>query len=159
MPTTYLAFDYGAKRTGLAVGNDLLCTTQPLPAIATTQLRNADGKLILETIQSIIKTWKINHLVFGAPLDADAQETTQSKRIKRIGHQLGNALALPVSFADERYSSSEADRMLRERQPTGKKLTAKNRALRDSIAAQLILEAYFSGIKMNLATTLSHPMP
>ncbi len=144
MPTTYLAFDYGTKRTGLAVGNDLLCTTQALPAISTSQLRNIDGKIMLESIQPIIRTWKVNHLVFGAPLDADAQETALSKRIKRVAHQLGNALALPVSFADERYSSSEADRLLREQQQIGKKFTAKKIALRDSIAAQLILETYFS---------------
>jgi putative Holliday junction resolvase len=144
MPTTYLAFDYGTKRTGLAVGNDLLYTTHALPAISTSQLRNNDGKIILEGIQFVIRTWKVNHLVFGAPLDADAQETALSIRIKRIGHQLGNALALPVSFADERYSSSEANRLLREQQRSGKKFTAKKIALRDSIAAQLILETYFS---------------
>jgi putative Holliday junction resolvase len=144
MPTTYLAFDYGTKRTGLAVGNDLLYTTHALPAIPTSQLRNNDGKIILEGIQLIVRTWKVNHLVFGAPLDADAQETALSIRIKHIGHQLGNALALPVSFADERYSSSEANRLLREQQRSGKKFTAKKIALRDSIAAQLILETYFS---------------
>jgi len=144
MPTTYLAFDYGTKRTGLAVGNDLLCTTHPLPAISTSLIHNSDGKITLEGIRPIIRTWKVNHLVFGAPLDADAQETAPSKRIKRIGHQLGNALALPVSFADERFSSSEADRLLRLQQQNGKKFTAKMIALRDSIAAQLILETYFS---------------
>ena len=144
MPKTYLAFDYGSKRIGLAVGNDLLCTTQPLPAIDTKQLQQADEKLILEPIQAIVNTWKINHLVFGAPLDADAQETALSKRINKLGHQLGAALALPVSFADERYSSGEADRLLREHQQAGKIFNAKKIALRNSIAAQLILEAYFS---------------
>ncbi len=139
-----LAFDYGTKRTGLAVGNDLLYTAQPLPAIATSLLRDADGKPVLTTVQKIIDTWKIQHLIFGAPLDSQAQETDLSKRIKRFGHQLGNALALPVDFADERYSSSEADRLLRENQLAGKKFTAKKIALRDSIAAQLILEAYFT---------------
>ena len=112
-------------------------------------MRNADGKLLLATIQPIIKTWKIQHLIFGAPLDSQAQETELSKRIKRFGYQLGNALALPVDFADERYSSSAANRLLRENQLDGKKFTAKKIALRDSIAAQLILEAYFSEIKRN----------
>jgi putative Holliday junction resolvase len=149
VPITYLAFDYGSKRTGLAVGNDLLYTAQSLPAIATSLLRNADGKLLLATIQPIIKTWKIQHLIFGAPLDSQAQETELSKRIKRFGYQLGNALALPVDFADERYSSSAANRLLRENQLDGKKFTAKKIALRDSIAAQLILEAYFSEIMRN----------
>jgi putative Holliday junction resolvase len=144
MSATYLAFDYGSKRIGLAVGNDLLCTTQALPAINTKQLRRADGKIILDTVQDIVNTWKINHLIFGAPLGTNAQETALSKRIKRIGHQLGNALALPVSFADERYSSSEADRLLREHHQAGKQFNTRKIALRDSIAAQLILQAYFS---------------
>jgi putative Holliday junction resolvase len=149
VPTSYLAFDYGTKRTGLAVGNDLLCTAQPLPAIATSLLRDAEGKLLLSTIRRIVKTWNIQFLIFGAPLDFQAQETDFSKRIKRFGHQLGNALALPVDFADERYSSSEADRLLRGNQQSSKKFTTKKMALRDSVAAQLILEAYFSGIKGN----------
>jgi putative Holliday junction resolvase len=125
VPTSYLAFDYGTKRTGLAVGNDLLFTAQPLPAIATSLLRDAEGKLLLLTIRRIVKTWKIQHLIFGAPLDSQAQETDFSKRIKRFGHQLGNALALPVDFADERYSSSEADRLLRGNQQSSKKFTTK----------------------------------
>jgi len=145
--TSYLALDYGSKRTGLAVGNDLLCTAQALPAIATRQLHNADGKIVLDTLKLLIQNWKIGHLVFGAPLNTDGEETAMSKRIRRLGHQFGNALALPVSFADERYSSSEADRLLRERQPAGKKLSTKSIALRDSIAAQLILETFF---KQNL---------
>jgi putative Holliday junction resolvase len=144
MPSTYLAFDYGTKRTGLAVGNDLLCTTQALPSIPTSQLQNADGKIMLDGIHHIVRTWNVNHLVFGVPLDAEAQETTLSKRIRRLGHQLGNALALPVSFTDERYSSNEANRLLRQQQQSGKKFTAKLIALRDSVAAQLILETYFS---------------
>ncbi len=144
MPTTFLAFDYGTKRTGLAVGNDLLCTTQAIPAISTAQIQAADGQIVLDTLLPIINSWKVKHLVFGAPLDTDAQETNLSKRIKRLGNQLGNALALPVSFADERYSSSEADRLLREHHPAGKKFNQKKINLRDSIAAQLILQAYFS---------------
>lgn len=144
MPKTYLAFDYGSKRIGLAVGNDLLRTTQALPAIATRQLHQADGKIILDTLKPIIETWKIGHLVFGVPLDADAGETTLSKRIRKLGNELGIDLALPVSFADERYSSSEADRRLRELHQPGKKFNARKIALRDSVAAQLILEACFS---------------
>lgn len=143
MSKTYLALDYGAKRTGLAVGNEITRTSQALPAILTRQFEGADGKLSTGPLGAIIKTWQIDHLVFGEPLDADGAPTVISKRIRKLGGKLGILCALPVSFADERYSSSTADLILREQHQRGKKMTAKKVALRDSIAAQLILEAYF----------------
>ena len=144
MPRTYLAFDYGSKRTGLAVGNDLTRTTQALPALNTRTLQQADGTLVLDTLRPLIKEWRIDHLVFGLPLDAQGQDTKLSRKITRLGEQLSAALELPVSYADERYTSGEADRLLRETQGAGKKFNAKKIALRDSVAAQLILETYFS---------------
>lgn len=143
-PKTYLALDYGSKRIGLAVGNDLTETSQPIAAIATQQLFQADGKIVTENIGKLIDSWKIDHLVFGAPLDAEGNETHLSRQIKKLGTALGAELALPVSFADERYSSGTADRMIREHHPRGKKFNARKIALRDSIAAQLILEAFFA---------------
>ncbi len=139
MVKTYLAFDYGSKRTGLAVGNDLLRTTQALPALATAK----DGKLPLAQIQQLIKEWKIAHLIFGAPLGAEGEATAMSKRIAKLGRSVAQQCALPVDFIDERYTSSEADRLLREQQQSGKKLSAKKIALRDSLAAELILQSYF----------------
>ena len=144
MPNTYLALDYGTKRIGLAVGNDLIKSTQPLAAITTAQLHRSDNSIAPETILALIKSWNISHLVFGAPLDANGNETSLSKKIRKIGNQLSQVSGLPVSYADERYTSSSADRLLREHHPQGKKFSAKKIALRDSIAAQLILETYFS---------------
>ena len=143
MPNTFLAFDYGTKRIGLAVGNDLICSTQPLPAMATRQLFPADGKTVSDELRNLIREWKVDHLVFGAPLDAEGEATQLSKRIRKIGNALGRQLDLPVSFADERYSSGAADRLMREHLPAGKRFSAKKIALRDSVAAELILQTYF----------------
>ena len=147
MVKTFLAFDFGAKRTGLAVGNDLLYSTQPLAAIPTRQYIQSNGKVAVDALQSIeaiVSTWKVNHLIFGVPLNADGDETTLSKRIRKIGRSLAQQLDLPVNFVDERFSSGEADRVLRANQPAGKKFKQKQIALRDSVAAELILQTYFS---------------
>lgn len=143
-PKTYLALDYGTKRIGLAVGNDLTRTAQPIAAVETQQFIKADGKFRLVEINKLIQSWKIRHLVFGSPLDAQGGKTEFSQKIENIGNALSNLLDIPVSYADERYTSAAADQILREQQRPGKKLTAKNISLRDSIAAQLILEAFFA---------------
>ncbi len=144
MPKTYLAFDYGTQRTGLAVGNDLLRTAQAIPAINTRDLQHTDGRVRTETVNALVKEWKIAHLVFGLPLDAAGAETRLSRRVRDIGNQLGNQLQLPVSFSDERYTSGSADRLLREGQAAGKRFSQRKIAARDSVAAQLILETFFT---------------
>ena len=144
MPKTYLAFDYGTQRTGLAVGNDLLRTVQAIPAISTREIQHADGRARSEAVRTLVREWKIAHLVFGLPLDSAGEETRLSQRIRELGEQLGAQLQLPVSFSDERYSSGSADRLLREGQPAGKRFTQRKIAARDSVAAQLILETFFT---------------
>lgn len=144
MAKTFLAFDFGTKRTGLAVGNDLLFSTQPLAAVPTMQFLQSDGKITPDVIQALVRCWKVNHLIFGVPLNADGDETTLSKRIRKIGRALALQLDLPVNFVDERFSSGEADRVLRANHPASKKFKKKHIALRDSVAAELILQTYFS---------------
>lgn len=147
MPTTYLAFDYGTRRTGLAVGNDLLRTTQAIAALSTTELEHADGRIKTDAIKKIIQEWKVGHLVFGLPLDPRGEDTPLSLRIRRFAEQLGQRLALPVSFSDERYSSGSADQLLRQNQAAGKRFTRRKIAARDSVAAQIILETFFSKLQ------------
>lgn len=144
MPKTYLAFDYGTKRTGLAVGNDITYTSQALPAIATRLFEKPGRQVVMQSIEKLITEWKVDELIFGEPLNMQGQETKASKHIKNIATQMSALLGLPVHFVDERYTSSAADQILRSQQQAGKKLTQKKIALRDSIAAQLILESYFS---------------
>lgn len=144
MVKTFLAFDFGTKRTGLAVGNDLLHSTQPLAAVPTRRYLQADGEITPDAIRALVCFWKVNHLIFGVPLNADGDETSLSKRIRKIGRSLAQQLDLPVNFVDERFSSGEADRVLRANQPVGKKFKQKQIALRDSVAAEIILQTYFS---------------
>ena len=146
MQKTYLAFDYGTKRTGLAVGNNTLYTSQAIPAIATHLFEKPGNLAVLEPIKKLIIEWKVDELVFGEPLDMQGKETHSSKHIKKIALKMSTMLGLPVHFVDERYTSAAADHIMRSQQQAGKRFGQKKIALRDSVAAQLILESYFSSI-------------
>jgi putative holliday junction resolvase len=120
---TVLAFDFGLKRIGVAVGEPELGTAHPLPAIA------APG---FETIGKLVAEWRPAQLVVGLPV-AEEREHALAKRVERFARQLEGRFRLPVARVDERFSSVEAESRLRG---------VKRKAI-DSVAAQLILEQYF----------------
>lgn len=122
---TVLAFDFGLKRIGVAVGESELRTAHPLPGIA------APG---FDAIDKLVKEWRPDMLVVGLPV-AENREHPMAKRVQRFARQLEGRFRLPVARVDERYTSVEAESLLRG---------MKKKAV-DSVAAQLILEQYFHG--------------
>jgi putative Holliday junction resolvase len=122
---TVLAFDFGLKRIGVAVGESELRTAHPLPGIA------APG---FDAIDKLVKEWRPAMLVVGLPV-AENREHPMAKRVQRFARQLEGRFRLPVARVDERYTSVEAESLLRG---------MKKKAV-DSVAAQLILEQYFHG--------------
>ena len=118
---TVLAFDFGIKRIGVAVGEAELRTAHPLPAVSR-----------LEDIQSLVSEWRPARLVVGLPV-REAGEHPLAKRVERFARQLEGRFRLPVARVDERFTSVEAESRLRG---------ARRKAV-DSVAAQLILEQYF----------------
>ena len=120
---TVLAFDFGLKRIGVAVGEPELRTAHPLPAIA------APG---FDAISRLITEWQPAQIVVGLPVAANGEHPL-AKRVERFARQLEGRFRLPVARVDERYSSVEAESRLRG---------VKNKSI-DSVAAQLILEQYF----------------
>lgn len=122
---TVLAFDFGLKRIGVAVGEPELGTAHPLPGIA------APG---FAAIEKLVQEWRPATLVVGLPV-AERGEHPMARRVQRFARQLEGRFRLPVAQVDERYSSVEAESLLRG---------TKNKAV-DSVAAQLILEQYFHG--------------
>lgn len=135
---TLLAIDYGIKRFGLAVGNTLTMTTQ-----AITPIENLGSKVNWPKIDQVIQEWKIHAVVLGEPLSDAGETTVMSKKIRSFGDELHHHTHLPIVYADERYSSSQADQVLRSTQQQGKKLQKKHVLMRDSLAAELILQVYF----------------
>ena len=119
---TILAFDFGLKRIGVAVGEPELGIAHPLPAIAAPGFASI-GKLVAE--------WKPAALVVGLPV-AESGEHALARRVERFARQLEGRFRLPVARVDERFTSVEAESRLRG---------VKNKAI-DSVAAQLILEQF-----------------
>jgi putative Holliday junction resolvase len=99
---TFLAFDFGLRRTGLAVGNRLLRTAQPQGTI------NAQGDARFVKIAQQLKQWQPDALVVGVPFYADGAEHENTLRARRFARQLQGRFKLPVFEVDERYSTTEA---------------------------------------------------
>jgi putative pre-16S rRNA nuclease len=122
-PRTVLAFDFGLKRIGVAVGEPELCTAHPLPPIT------APG---FDCICKLVAQWRPARLVVGLPVAANGEHPL-AKRVERFARQLEGRFHLPVARVDERFSSVEAESRLRG---------VKHKSV-DSVAAQLLLEQYF----------------
>jgi putative holliday junction resolvase len=99
---TFLALDFGLKRTGLAVGNRLLKTAQPQGSI------HAQGDARFAKIAATIAEWQPDALVIGVPFHPDGAEHENTQRARKFGRQLAGRYRLPVFEVDERYSTTEA---------------------------------------------------
>lgn len=100
--TSYLAFDFGLKRTGVATGNSLLRSASPLTTIA------AEGDARFERITKLVAEWQPNALVVGVPYHPDGAPHDNTRRAQRFARQLHGRFRLPVHEVDERYSTTEA---------------------------------------------------
>jgi putative Holliday junction resolvase len=99
---TFLAFDFGFKRTGVAVGNRLLRTATPqvtIKAQGTAQLAEAEAR---------VREWQPDAVVVGVPFYPDGASHDNTARAKRFARRLRGRLKLPVFEVDERYSTTEA---------------------------------------------------
>jgi putative Holliday junction resolvase len=100
--STFIAFDYGEKRTGVAVGNRLLGTAQPQGSI------QAQGDARFAPIEKVIKEWQPDAIVIGVPYHPDGAAHENTVRAQKFGRQLHGRFKLPVFEVDERYSTTEA---------------------------------------------------
>jgi putative Holliday junction resolvase len=102
---TFLALDFGIKRTGFAVGNRLMRTAQPQGTIA------AEGDARFVKIAQQLKEWQPDALVIGVPYHPDGAEHENTLRARKFGRQLQGRFKLPVFEVDERYTTTEALQM------------------------------------------------
>lgn len=135
MKGAVLAFDFGEKRIGVAVGEWETRTAHPLETIAGEA--NAPR---FARIGELIGEWRPVELVVGLPMSLDGEEHELSRRCRRFANQLNGRFGLAVRLVDERLTSVEAEGRLRE---TGRSVRH-NKAAVDSLAAQEILQDYFS---------------
>ena len=131
---TLLAFDFGTKRIGIAVGNTLLRRANPLITIADekTDVRFA-------RIEALLKEWQPSALVVGLPGNDDGSPHELTALCRRFANRLKGRFKLPTILLDERYTSLAASAQLNEEGIHG----MKQKTLIDQYAAQQILQAYF----------------
>jgi putative holliday junction resolvase len=101
-PQSFLCFDFGTRRTGVAVGNSLLKQAQPLRTVA------AVGDARFAPIAELIGEWRPDVLVVGVPFHPDGAAHDNTQRARRFARQLRGRFDLPVQEVDERYSTTEA---------------------------------------------------
>jgi len=131
---TALAFDFGTRRIGLAVGNSITGSSQALAPINVDQ---DDVRFTLIAAQ--IKEWAPDQLVVGLPCHPDGAGHAMTAKARRFGNQLHGRFGLPVAWVDERYTSA-----VLENDPRFKGTDRGNKvASIDSESARLILEQYF----------------
>jgi putative Holliday junction resolvase len=99
---TFLALDFGLKRTGVAVGNRLLRNAQPQATI------RAEGDARFAKIAERLREWQPDALVVGVPFHPDGAEHENTLRARKFARQLRGRFSLPVFEVDERYSTTEA---------------------------------------------------
>ena len=101
-PLSFLAFDFGVKRVGVATGNTLLGEARALTTIAD------EGERRFVRIEALVAEWQPDALVVGVPFHPDGAEHDNTRRARRFARQLHGRFRLPVHEVDERYSTTEA---------------------------------------------------
>ena len=128
-----LAIDYGSRRMGLAVSDPLGITSQ---GIETLQRKNKRNDFF--HLGEIIREYNVREIVLGNPLRMSGAEGTQSEKVAQFAEKLRHKFKLPVHLWDERLTSAEANRVLRESE-----LSIQKRAQAvDRMAAVLILQSF-----------------
>lgn len=129
----FLALDYGSRRIGLAVSDELGLTAQGLPTLLRSNKR-AD----LDHLRRVIKQYGVSEIVMGLPLRMSGEEGTQSGKVQAYAELLRRRFKLPVHLFDERLTSVEANRVLRESE-----MSIRRRGeVVDQLAAVLILQSF-----------------
>ena len=133
-----LAFDFGVKRIGVAIGTQLAegkaASARPLTTIDTEA---NDARFA--AIATLIAEWQPVRLLVGRPLNDDGTPHEMTARCERFANQLRGRFRLPVDDVDERFSSTEADASLRERGLSWQE----RKAQVDAEAALIILQSWF----------------
>ncbi len=125
---TILAFDYGTKRIGVALGNVLISNARPLEIINTPEKTKRFAR-----IEELIVQWQPDTLVVGLPLTESGGEQLASSQARRFANQINGRYGLPVTLVDERGSSMAAQEIV-------------GNAPDDAVAAAIILQSYFDAL-------------
>jgi putative Holliday junction resolvase len=134
MQGTLLAFDFGEKRIGVAIGECALAMAHPLTTITAA---GADARLA--AIAVLVDEWRPAALVVGLPVHMDGTEHAMTARARKFARRLEARFRLPVRLVDERMTTRDAASLLQESGVAARK----SRPVRDQLAAQRILQNFF----------------
>ena len=131
-----LSFDFGEKRIGVAIGNNITKTSHPLSTIDTP----VNTKRFI-AIEKLISQWSPILIVIGFPLNEDGSSSRLTVLVKKFASKIKNKFGIKISLIDERLTSIEAEILLKETDANVKK----RKSVIDQVAAQIILTSYFEG--------------
>ncbi len=139
-PGIYFGIDFGAKRIGIAKGQNETRTASPL-----TTVRNINDRPDWEHLDKLVTEWRPVGLVVGLPLTVDGAQQALSGQCNSFCKKIGKRYGLPVYRCDERFSSIEASNILAENRKLGNRRRRVQRQDTDKIAAAIILENWLCG--------------
>lgn len=134
-----MAFDYGRKRIGVAVGSRLSGRAQPIASV-----EHQEAEPDWAAIEALVREWQPARMIVGLPGTLDGHETEMSSAARAFGRALGERLQLPVELVDEQLTSAAAREELREARAQGRKRQRVKKADIDPVAARLILETWLN---------------
>ena len=129
-----LAFDFGEKKIGVAVGNSITKSAHPLDTIR--KIKKVERN---QEIDTLLKEWEPNIVVVGLPLNEDGSDSRLTGLARKFAEKIQNRSKIKTVMVDERYSSVEAKMLIQN----STKNISKGSLLIDQIAAQIILDSYF----------------
>ena len=134
-PETIIAFDFGLRRIGVAVGQQVTRSANPLETVS-----NGESGPDWRRIELLVRDWRPQRLIVGQPMHADGTPSDIDGPVRQFIDALGR-FELPVETVDERYSSIEAEAMLKSQRQEGGRGRISKDAI-DSAAATLIAERW-----------------
>jgi len=147
-PETILAFDFGRRRIGVAVGQEVTGSASPLGVVSNDASGPDHGR-----IAALLDEWRPSRLVVGMPAHADGSSSVMQAHVRAFIDQL-RRYDLPVATVDERYTSLEAEAVLKKARAQGSRGRI-SKSMIDSAAAVLIAERYLAGTPAEPAGQLS----
>jgi putative Holliday junction resolvase len=138
VPLTLLGFDYGRRRTGVAVGQTITGTATPVVTLYCHH-----GTPDWKAIENLIDQWQPQAIVVGTPLPKTNRGHEMQTLIKRFCNRLHDKFALPVHTVDESYTSAEAYRRLKAMRQRGRTKKIRKEEI-DSLAAAILLESWMA---------------
>ena len=136
-PETVIAFDFGLRRIGVAVGQQVTSSARPLAVIG-----NGAGGPDWQHIESVLREWRPDRIIVGMPAHADGSPAEHRRRWSSISSTNCDAIDLPLETVDERYTSVDAEDLLKSQRAEGLRGKVSKDLIDSTAAAALIAERW-----------------